>query len=51
MNDTVFVRTGFPATEELLTELGCRVVAIAADEAAKVDGGLSCLSLRFNRSR
>jgi dimethylargininase len=46
VNDVVVMRTGFPATERLLTEAGYDVVTTDADEAARIDGGLSCMSLR-----
>jgi len=51
VNDYVFISTGFPKTAELLAKAGYRVVALATGEAAKVDGGLSCLSLRFESTR
>lgn len=47
-NDFVIMRTGFPATEALLREKGYQVRTLPCDEAAKVDGGLSCMSLRIN---
>lgn len=50
VNDAVLVRTGFTATHDLLSGHGYQVVPVVADEAALVDGGLSCLSLRFNRA-
>ena len=46
VNDTVIVRTGFPRTAELLAGHGFALDLVAADEAAKIDGGLSCMSLR-----
>lgn len=53
VNDTVIMRTGFPESQRLLTERGTvdgfEVVAIDTGEAALIDGGLSCLSLRFAR--
>lgn len=48
VNDTVLMRAGFPRTEALLREHGFSVITLAADEAAMVDGGLSCMSLRFS---
>ena len=48
VNDVVMMRTGFPATEGILTKAGYDVVTVEADEAARVDGGLSCMSLRCN---
>ncbi len=48
VNDTVLIRAGFPRTETLLREHGYAVKSLAAEEAALVDGGLSCMSLRFS---
>lgn len=48
-NDTVFCPAGFPKTKALLEAEGYDVVALNAAEAAKVDGGLSCMSLRFSK--
>lgn len=47
VNDVVLVRAGFPRTGALLRESGFAVTTLSADEAARVDGGLSCMSLRF----
>lgn len=47
-NDYVIMRTGFPKTEALLSSHGYQVKTLSCDEAAKVDGGLSCMSLRIN---
>lgn len=46
VNDHLIMRTGFPATETLLRNAGYQVVTVQADEAARIDGGLSCMSLR-----
>ncbi|MEM9466312.1 MAG: dimethylarginine dimethylaminohydrolase [Actinomycetota bacterium] len=46
VNDHVIMRTGFPATETLLRDRGYEVATVQADEAARIDGGLSCMSLR-----
>lgn len=48
VNGRVFVSDGFPKTAELLEKSGYSVITIATGEAAKVDGGLSCMSLRFS---
>ena len=45
--DTVFLSAGYPKSEALLRESGYNVVVLDTSEAAKVDGGLSCMSLRF----
>ncbi len=47
-NDHVIMRTGFPKTKALLESRGYSVRTLDAEEAAKVDGGLSCMSLRFS---
>lgn len=47
-NDHVFMRSGFPKTKALLENSGYSVKTLDANEAAKVDGGLSCMSLRFS---
>lgn len=47
VNDMVFVPDGFPKTHALLTALGYCLEVLDMSEFAKMDGGLSCLSLRF----
>jgi dimethylargininase len=47
VNDTLLVARGFPATSALLGELGYDLVPLAMSEYRKMDGGLSCLSLRW----
>lgn len=47
VNDTVFLARGFPATADRLTDAGYNVVALPNEQAALVDGGLSCMSLRY----
>lgn len=47
VNDVVFVADGFPRTHELLRQAGYQLEILAMSEFAKMDGGLSCLSLRF----
>ena len=49
-NDTVFMPSGFPITAERVSDHGFRVVELANSECQKIDGGLSCLSLRFSPS-
>ncbi len=46
-NDLVLCPAGFPRTVEMLDENGFNVVEIDNSECAKLDGGMSCLSLRF----
>ncbi len=46
-NDDVLISAGFPKSESLLSENRFHPVTINTSEAAKIDGGLSCMSLRF----
>ena len=47
VNDHVLVASGFPVFEGKLRELGYQTIAVEMSEFQKMDGGLSCLSLRF----
>lgn len=47
-NDAVIVPAGFPRTAETLAKAGYKVVEVGNSECAKLDGGMSCLSLRFS---
>lgn len=47
-NDLVLFPAGFPRTAERLATAGYAVREIGNSEAAKLDGGMSCLSLRFS---
>ena len=49
INDSVFLADGFPETKDRLQSAGFKVTAIPVSEAAKLDGGLSCLSLRYRK--
>jgi dimethylargininase len=49
-NDLVIMPSGFPKTAEILDKAGYNVREIGNSECAKLDGGMSCLSLRFSRS-
>ena len=46
-NDVVFVPKGFPKTENLIRQAGFKIVVLDTSEYRKMDGGLSCLSLRW----
>lgn len=46
-NDLVLMPAGFPRTAERLAAAGYTVREIGNSECAKLDGGMSCLSLRF----
>ncbi|MES2317610.1 MAG: arginine deiminase family protein [Pseudomonadota bacterium] len=47
VNDHVLMASGFPLLQTKLDELGYAVIALDMSEYQKMDGGLSCLSLRF----
>jgi len=47
INETVLVPAGFPETGSKIRKAGYRTVTLDVSEFQKVDGGLSCLSLRF----
>ncbi|MCW9049780.1 MAG: arginine deiminase family protein [Deltaproteobacteria bacterium] len=47
INDKIMMSAGFPRTQEQLGLIGTEIVAVDISEFAKIDGGLTCLSLRF----
>jgi len=47
VNDRVLMPAGFPRTRAVLERAGLTVHEIGNSECAKLDGGMSCLSLRF----
>lgn len=47
-NDLVLMPAGFPKTAERLARAGYEIREVGNTEAAKLDGGMSCLSLRFS---
>jgi dimethylargininase len=47
INDTVLVPEGFPATRARIESAGYDAIPVDVSEYRKIDGGLSCLSLRF----
>jgi len=47
VNGTVIVPEGYPAVERAVREAGYPVRLVDTSEYRKLDGGLSCLSLRF----
>jgi dimethylargininase len=49
-NDVVVMAEGFHRTAEAIDRAGYPVVTIGNSECAKLDGGMSCLSLRFTPS-
>jgi dimethylargininase len=47
VNGTVLVPAGFPETGKKIEDAGYHTIVLDVSEFRKVDGGLSCLSLRF----
>jgi dimethylargininase len=47
INDWVLVAAGFPGVQRQLESLNYPTIALEMSEFQKMDGGLSCLSLRF----
>ena len=47
VNDTVLIPRGFPKAKEMIKSEGYVVKEVDVSEFRKLDGGLSCLSLRF----
>jgi dimethylargininase len=47
VNDRVLIAAGFPKTASLLRGLGLEVAELEMSEYRKMDGGLSCLSVRW----
>ncbi len=47
VNDQVLVADGYPGTRAAIEALGFSVIALEMSEFRKLDGGLSCLSLRW----
>jgi dimethylargininase len=47
VNDYVIVPEGFPQTKQKIEEAGYKTIEVDTTEFRKLDGGLSCLSLRF----
>jgi dimethylargininase len=48
VNDRILMGSGFPRTAAMLRERGLEVVETPASEIAKIDAGLSCMSLRWH---
>jgi len=47
VNDRVLISDDFPRTADLLAKSGYNIVALSTREIAKLDAGLSCMSLRW----
>lgn len=47
INDIVLIPKGFPKAKKRIEKFGYTTIAVNVSEFQKLDGGLSCLSLRF----
>lgn len=47
VNDRVLLSAGYPRTAAMLDALGFKLVTLETREIAKIDAGLSCMSLRW----
>lgn len=48
INGTVLMAAGYPNLEKKIKDLGYSVIALDNSEFKKIDGSITCLSLRFN---
>ena len=47
INDRLIVPAGYPRTKRKLETLGFEIIELDVSEVSKMDGGLTCLSLRL----
>jgi dimethylargininase len=47
LNDFILIADGYPRTRELIEARGLATLAVPVSEIAKLDAGLSCMSLRW----
>jgi dimethylargininase len=47
INDCVIMPAGYPKTKKAVEQAGYKILTINTSEFRKIDGGVSCLSLRF----
>jgi dimethylargininase len=47
VNDCVIMPAGYPKTQKVIEQAGYKILAVNTSEFRKIDGGVSCLSLRF----
>lgn len=47
INDKILMPAGYPNVQKTLEQLGREIITVDISEFAKIDGGLTCLSLRF----
>ena len=48
INDTVLLPVGYPKTKKKIEDLGYKTITLNNSEFKKIDGSITCLSLRFS---
>ncbi len=51
INDKIIIPQGYPETKNMIQAFGYDIVTVDTSEFRKIDGGVSCLSLRFNTEK
>jgi dimethylargininase len=49
IRDTALIGAHFPKSREIIEKLGIRTIPLEVSEIAKIDAGLSCMSLRWRK--
>ena len=47
VNDTLIMPKGYPKTHARIARMGMKIILLDVSEVQKMDGGLTCMSLRF----
>ena len=47
INDHLIMPRGYPGTRKKLEKLGFTIIELETSEVRKMDGGLTCMSIRF----
>ena len=47
VNEHLLIPAGYPGTRQQLETLGLHMIELEVSEVRRMDGGLTCLSLRF----
>jgi dimethylargininase len=47
VNEFVIIPSGYPISKERISDAGFKIIEVDVSEFKKLDGGLSCLSLRY----
>jgi len=47
VNDFVIIPSGYPISKGRISDAGFKIIEVDVSEFKKLDGGLSCLSLRY----